>query len=235
MKKEDLPFPLSQNETLDSFFDGRLKILQNKKGYRFSIDAVLLSQFAKIRKGEKVIDLGTGCGILPFLLSQKAKTSLLVGVEIQKSLADCAAKNVILNHLEDRLSILHQDFRQLKTSFPPGSFQVVVSNPPYRKYRTGRINPSEEKSIARHEIKTTLNDLLSIAAYLLPHKGRIYLIFPASRTADLLEALRKKDLEPKCVQFVHSHVGESAKFILIESIKSSGVELNVMPPLILHS
>jgi len=234
MKKEDTAFSPTSNETLDSFFDGRLKILQNKKGYRFSIDAVLLSQFVKIRKDEKVIDLGTGCGILPLLLSQKTKTSLLVGVEIQKSLAECAAKNVILNHLEDRLSILHQDFRQLKTSFPPGSFHVVVSNPPYRKYRTGRINPSEEKSIARHEIKATLHDLVSITSYLLPHKGRSYLIFPASRTADLLVALRNKDLEPKCVQFIHPHVGESAKFILVESIKSSGVGLKVIPPLILH-
>ena len=234
MKKGDIVFPISPDETLNSFFNGKLKILQKKEGYRFSIDMVLLSQFVKIRRDEKVIDLGTGCGILPLLLSQTAKASLFVGVEIQKSLAECAIKNVALNHLEDRLSILHLDFRQLKNWFPPASFNVVVSNPPYRKYRTGRINPSVEKSIARHEIKATLNDLVSIASYLLPNKGRCYLIFPASRMADLLVALRKNDLEPKRFQFIHPRIGESAKFLLVESVKSSGVELDILPPLILH-
>jgi len=234
MKKREVAFPISPDETLDSFFNGKLKILQKKEGYRFSIDAVLLSQFVKIRKDEKVIDLGTGCGILPLLLSQMAKASLFVGVEVQKSLAECAVKNVALNHLEAYLSILHLDFRQLKTSFPPGSFNVVVSNPPYRKYRTGRINPSMEKSIARHEIKATLNDLVSIASYLLPNKGRGYFIFPASRIVDLLVTLRTNDLEPKRLQLIYPCIGESAKFFLVESIKSSGIEMDIMPPLILH-
>jgi len=234
MAEDEAPFFLSPDETLDSFFNGKLKILQKKEGYRFSIDAVLLGQFVKIRRSEKAIDLGTGCGVLPLLLSQTTKASSFVGVEIQKSLADVAVKSVILNCLEDRISILRQDFRKLKTSFPPGSFDVVLSNPPYRKYRTGRINPSPQKAIARHEIKGTLNDLVSIASYLLPHKGRCYFIFPASRTVDLLVALRKGNLEPKRFQFVHPRVGESAKFLLVESVKSSGVELNIMPPLILH-
>jgi tRNA1Val (adenine37-N6)-methyltransferase len=232
MTKHLFPLP---DETLDSFFNGTLKILQKKAGYRFSIDAVLLSQFVKIRRNEKAIDLGTGCGILPLILSQTTKTSSFVGVEIQKELAECAVKNVILNRLEDRISILHRDFRRLKTSFPPGSFDVVLSNPPYRKDRTGRVNPSQEKAIARHEIRGTLNDLVSVASYLLPHKGRGYLIFPASRTVDLLVTLRKWKLEPKRVQFVHPRIGESAKFVLVESIKSSGVGLNIVAPLILHT
>lgn len=227
------PLP-SSDETLDTFFNGSLKLLQKKKGYRFSIDAVLLSQFIEIRKNEKGIDLGTGCGILPLLLSQTSKTQSLVGVEIQKGLAECAKKNVTLNHLEHRISVLQQDYRELKSTFPPGSFDVVFSNPPYRKYRTGRVNPSTEKAIARHEIKGTLEDLVSIASYLLPHKGRFYLIFPTSRTVDLLVALRDKRLEPKRVQFVHPRIEEEAKFILVESVKSSGVELRIMPPLTLH-
>ncbi|MDI7260664.1 MAG: tRNA1(Val) (adenine(37)-N6)-methyltransferase [Thermodesulfobacteriota bacterium] len=225
--------PLS-DETLDTFFNGRLKILQKKTGYRFSIDALLLSQFIKIRRNEKAMDLGTGCAILPLFLSQTMKARSLVGVEIQKGLADCAMKNVLLNRLEDRITILHQDFRELKTTFPSGSFDVVFSNPPYRKYRTGRVNPFPDKAIARHEIKGTLNDLLSIASYLLPHKGRCYLIFPASRTVDLLVTLRKEHLEPKRLQFVHPRIEEGAKLVLVESIKSSGVELNIMDPLILH-
>ena len=224
----------SPDETLDTFFNGKLQIIQRKKGYRFSVDAILLSQFIKIRKNERVIDLGTGCGILPLLLSHTTKARSFIGVEIQKGLAECAKKNVLLNHLEDRISILKQDFRELKGTFPPGSFDVVLSNPPYRKVRTGRINPSMEKAIARHEMKGTLENLISIASYLLPHKGRCYVIFPTLRTVDLLVVLRSKKLEPKRLQFVYPHVGEEAKFLLVESMKASGVELKLMEPLILH-
>jgi tRNA1Val (adenine37-N6)-methyltransferase len=224
----------SSDETLDTFFNGSLQILQGKKGYRFSTDAVLLSQFIRIRKGEKVIDLGTGCGTLPLLLSQTTNAHSFVGVEIQKGLADLAKKNVVLNHCEHRISILRKDLRKLKEIYPPGSFHVVVSNPPYRKYQTGRVNPSMEKAIARHEIKGTLEDLVSIASYLLPPKGRLYMIFPVLRTVDLLVALRSKKLEPKRLQFVHPRIEDGAKFILAESVKASGVELKIMEPMILH-
>jgi tRNA1(Val) A37 N6-methylase TrmN6 len=141
---------------------------------------------------------------------------------------------VLLNHLEGRVSILKQDFRELKTIFQQGSFDVVLSNPPYREYRTGRINPSMDKAIARHEIKGRLEDLISMASYLLPPKGRCYLIFPALRTVDLFVALRKGKLEPKRIQFVHPRMGEEAKFILVESLKASGVELKITRPLILE-
>jgi len=224
----------SADETLDNFFDRRIQILQKKRGYRFSIDAVLLSQFIKIRKNEKVIDLGTGCGILPLLLCHETKAHSFVGVEIQKDLAELAKRNVLLNHLEHRISILQNDLRTLKTIFPPGSFQVVLSNPPYRKFRTGRVNPALEKAIARHEIEGTLEDLVSMASYLLPPKGRCYLIFPALRTVDLLVALRNRRLEPKRLQFVYPRLHEEANFILTESTKASGVELRVMDPLILQ-
>jgi tRNA1Val (adenine37-N6)-methyltransferase len=224
----------SPDETLDTFFNEKLRIIQKKKGYRFSVDAVLLSQFIKIHKNERVMDLGTGCGILPLLLSHTTKAHSFIGVEIQKGLAECAKKNVLLNHLEGRISILEQDFRELKETFPPGSFDVVISNPPYRKVLTGRINPSMEKAIARHEMKGDLEDLISFASYLLPHKGRCYLIFPTIRTVDLLVALRSKKLEPKRLQFVYPCMGEEAKFFLVESIKASGVELKLMEPLILH-
>ncbi len=224
----------SADETLESFFNGKLQIIQKKKGYRFSVDALLLSQFVRIRKNDRVIDLGTGCGILPLLLSENKKARSFVGVEIQKGLAECAERNVALNHLEDRISILKQDFRELKAIFPPGSFDVALSNPPYREHQTGRINPSMEKAIARHEIKGRLEDLISIASYLLPPKGRCYLIFPALRTVDLFVALRNGRLEPKRIQFVHPRMGEDAKFILTESFKASGVELKIMKPMILE-
>jgi tRNA1Val (adenine37-N6)-methyltransferase len=228
-----MPFP-AEDETLDTFFDGKLKILQKKKGYRFSVDTILLSQFVKIGKNERAIDLGTGCGILPLLLSHTTKTNSLTGVEIQKGLAELALKNVILNDLGGRVSILHKDLRELKDTFPPGSFDVVFSNPPYRKYRTGRVNPAIEKAIARHEIKGTIEDLISTASHLLPPKGRCYLIYSSSRVVDLLCTLRSKRLEPKRLQLVYPHCNRGAKFVLTEAIKASGVELKAMAPLILH-
>ncbi len=226
---------LSPEETIDTFLQQRIKVVQKRYGYRFSVDAVLLSRFVRIRKNERGIDLGTGCGILPLLLCNLTKVQSFVGVEIQKELAALARKNVLLNHMEDRISILEMDFRQLNTVFPPGSFHVVVSNPPYRKAGTGRVNPSTEKAIARHEIKGTLEDLVSMATYLLMPKGRCYLIFPAVRTIDLLVALRNCKLEPKRLQFVHPLPRREANFVLVESVKGSGAELHVVDPLILRS
>ena len=224
----------SADETLEPFFDGKLQIIQKKRGYRFSVDPVLLSQFVRIRKNERVIDLGTGCGILPLLLSQNAKARSFVGVEIQRGLIDCAEKNVILNHVEDRVSILKQDFRELKRIYTPGSFDVVLSNPPYRRTRSGRTNLSTEKAIARHEIRATLEDLTSASYHLLPNKGRCYVIFPAARATDLLVTLRSQKLEPKRLQFVHSRSGGDAKLMLVESLKGGGVELKIETPIILE-
>lgn len=224
----------SPDQTLDTFLGGELKILQSKAGYRFSEDTVLLSRYVDIKKGEKAIDLGTGCGILPLLLSQSTQGHSFVGVEIQKGLAHLARKNVLLNHLEGRITILHRDYRRLKNVFSPGCFDVVLANPPYRKYRTGRVNPASEKAIARHEISGTIRSLASITAYLLRPKGRAYFIFPAQRLVDLLLALRQADLEPKRLQFAHPRTGGEARFVLTESFKRSGVELRVMAPLILR-
>jgi tRNA1Val (adenine37-N6)-methyltransferase len=223
----------SSDETLDTFLDGSLQLLQKKKGYRFSLDAVLLHRFVKIKRNEKVIDLGTGCGILPLLLARTTKARSFVGVEIQEGLEELARKNVALNHLLPRVSILHQDFRELRQTFPAAAFDVVLSNPPYRKCRTGRINPSAEKAIARHEIKGSLEEMISVASYLLPPRGRCYLIYPAARVVDLLVILRSHRLEPKRLQFVHSRVEEGATFLLSESVKESGVETKIMGPLIL--
>jgi tRNA1Val (adenine37-N6)-methyltransferase len=221
------------DETADTFFDGRIKILQKKRGYRFSVDAVLLSRFVRIRRQETAIDLGTGCAILPLLLSGAAGS--IVGVEIQGRLAELALRNVLLNGLHERISILHQDFRKLRDTFPAGTFDVVLSNPPYRRPLTGRVNPSLEKAVARHEIQCTLEDLISVASYLLRPKGRCYFIYPASRAVDLITTLRQMGLEPKRMQWVHPSERAEAKFVLVEGVKSSGVELRVLMPLVLDA
>jgi tRNA1Val (adenine37-N6)-methyltransferase len=224
----------SLDDTLETFGESKLHILQKKRGYRFSVDAILLSEFVRIRKDEKAIDLGAGCGILALLLSQTTKVRSFLGVEVQKTLSDLAERNVVSNHFQHRITILHEDYRTLPRIFPAGSFHVVVSNPPYRKFRSGRVNPSQERAIARHEIYGTIDDLVSVAAYLLPPKGRFYLIFPASRAVDAIASLRQNMLEPKRIRFVHPYAGAGAKFILVESVKDSGVELKIMAPLILH-
>jgi len=224
----------SPDETLETFGESKLHILQKKTGYRFSVDTILLSEFVSIQRDEKTIDLGTGCGILPLLLSQTTKVHSFLGVEVQKTLADLAEKNVAINHLQHRITILHEDYRTLPRIFSPGSFHVVVSNPPYRTFRSGRVNPSQEKAIARHEIYGAIDDLTSIAAYLLFPKGRFYLIFPSSRAVDAIASLRRNTLEPKRIRFVHPYTEAGAKFILVESVKDSGVELKIMAPLILH-
>jgi tRNA1Val (adenine37-N6)-methyltransferase len=224
----------SSDETLSTFLEGRLQIIQKKRGYRFSVDALLLSQFATIRKNEKIADLGTGCGIIPLLLSQTTGARSFTGIEIQKGLASLARRNVILNHLEDRITIHHQDIRGLRGQFPPGSFHVVLSNPPYRRCLAGKMSPSMEKAIARHEMEGTLEELIAMMAYLLPPKGRCYLVYSASRAIDLLVSLRNNGLEPKRLQWVYPRIGEEASFVLAESLKDSGTELRVMPPLILH-
>jgi len=219
--------------TLDTFLGGTLQVRQSRTGYRFSVDALLLSQFAKIKKYEKVIDLGTGCAILPLLLSRATTCSSFVGVEVQKSLAEVAQDNIRLNRLQGRITILQRDYRDLKGVFPAEAFDVVVSNPPYRRYRTGRMNPIAEKAVARHEVLGTLEDLIDAAGYLLPPRGRCYVIFPAMRLVDLVATLRHGKLEPKRLRFVHSRPGGAARFVLAESVKGSGVELEVMSPLIL--
>lgn len=227
-----LPGP---DETLDTFLQGKVKVLQKRKGYRFSVDAVLLSEFIRLKRHEKAIDLGTGCGVLPLLLSVTTADATFVGVEIQKALAELARRNVMLNHLEGRISILHQDFRDLRTRFPPGSFDVVFSNPPYRRRFSGRTNPSMEKAIARHEIEGTLDDLVSIASYLLAPKGRCYLIYPASRAIDLMVTLRKHRLEPKRLRWIHPRAEQEARWLLVEARNAPGVELHVLSPLVLQS
>lgn len=226
-----LPEP---DETLDTFLDGKVKVLQKRQGYRFSVDAVLLGGFIRLRKGEKAIDLGTGCGILPLLLSQTTEGTTFVGVEIQKGLVELAKRNVALNHLENRITIVHQDLRNLSTEFPPGAFHVAFSNPPYRRRFSGRTNPSTEKAVARHEIEATLDDLISIISFLLASKGRCYLIYPASRAIDLMVLLRKNQLEPKRVRWVHPRPDREARWVLVEALKTSGVELHVIPPLFLR-
>ncbi len=220
-------------ETLDTLFDGRLKVLQSKWGYRFSIDALLLAHFARPQGRERVIDLGTGCGIIPLIFTFRRQTEKVIGVEIQSALADLARRNAALNRARGRIQIWEKDFKELEKKRWKESFDWVVSNPPYRKLGSGRINPREEKALARHEIRSTLEDVFRAAQYLLKPGGRLAIIYPAFRFADLIREAVGFRLEPKLLQFVHSRAGEEARLVLLEALKGGRAQSRVMPPLFL--
>lgn len=223
-----------REETLDTLFEGRLKVLQKKSGYRFSIDALLLAHFVETRPGDRIIELGTGCGIIPLILILRRKTQKVIGVEIQPSLADLARRNAALNRASTRIQIWERDFKKLAGKRWRETFHLVLCNPPYRRLGTGRINLGQEKAVARHEIKATLEDVLQTAYHLLKEKGRLSLIYPASRATDLIYALRKFHLEPKRWQFVYSRWNDEARLLLAEAVKGGHPHAQVLPPFIIY-
>lgn len=221
-----------KNETLDTIKG--IKLFQAKDGYRFSIDAILLENFISAGRLRRGIELGTGSGVISILLGKRLKKTEITAVEIQKTLAERAKRNVRLNGLEDRIDVLSSDIKELRKVFSTNTFDFAFSNPPFRKTKTGRISALEERAIARHEIEITLPDLVYTAAYLLKHTGKFYLIYHPFRLVDLIELLRKTKLEPKTLRFIHSRSGEEAKMVLIESVKGSGRWLKIAPPLYIY-
>lgn len=226
----------TRNETSDTLFGGKIRIVQEKGGYRFSIDAILLAGFVWLKRGERVIDLGTGVGIIPLILGEKGEgAEQIVGVEIQTTLTELAQRNVLINGLEGLIHIYQGDIRHMEDMFLPATFDVVVSNPPYYRISSGRINPYPQKAIARHEITCTIEAVLQAARYLLKEGGRLFIIFPASRAITLLDSLRSATLEPKRLRWVHSREDEEATFILTEAYKGGGEGVEVTPPLVVYS
>ena len=223
-----------QEETLDALFGGRLKILQGKQGYRFSVDALLLAYFSRPNPDDRILELGTGCGVIPLILFFRKKARKIIGVEIQPSLADLARRNAALNRCSSKFEIREEDLRNLERRFGRESFDRVLANPPYRKVGSGRINPQSEKAIARHEVQATLEDVLRCARSLLKDKGRLEMIYPASRTADLMRGLSNTRLEPKRIQFVHSHERDEARLVLVEALKEGHAQTKILPPIFLY-
>jgi tRNA1Val (adenine37-N6)-methyltransferase len=220
------------DETLDVICNDRIRLIQKKSGYRFSIDPLLLANFVHLKKHETLLDIGTGCGIIPIYMSKRGCTNRLAGIEIQEELYDLALKNLELNGCAN-IEFLKGDVRSRRQEL--GGFQVVVSNPPYVKERTGRKNPGPSRLIARHESALDLDTLLSIASSLLGTRGRLYLIYPVKRLAELVHASKNLRLEPKRLRFVHSRAGQPAVLVLIECVKGSGAHLRVEPPLCIYA
>ena len=225
---------LRDDETLDEIFQGHLRVIQKRKGYRFSLDSILISHFVTTGKKQKVLDLGTGCGIIAMILAKRDESMKITGVELQGDLADLAKRNVVLNRLSERIEIVHQDIRQIDWLLEKGPFDLVLSNPPFRRSNSGRLNPLAQKAIARHEVTASLEDVVRCAHELSAPKGRLALIFPADRTAHLFFTLKKLGIEPKRFRTIHSNLKAPAKMVLVEAMKGGGEELEIFPPLILY-
>jgi tRNA1(Val) A37 N6-methylase TrmN6 len=225
---------LTEDEKLDELFNGRLKIIQKIEGYRFSLDALLLAHFSSPRTAQSIIDLGTGSGIIPLILARKMAAPAIVGVEVQEEMADMARRTILLNELSGRVTILREDVRKIRDCFPPDSFDLVVSNPPYYPVSDGRINPIEQKAIARHEIMLSLEDLVTCAGYLVSPTGCVVIIFPAKRLNDLLCALARGDLKPRLLRIIYSQKKGEGKLVIVEASKGGNPELEITQPFFVY-
>jgi tRNA1Val (adenine37-N6)-methyltransferase len=221
------------DETLDTLFQGRLKLRQSRRGYRFSLDALLLACFAAVRPGEAVADLGSGNGVIALILAYLHPGLSVTAVEFQRGMTERARENARLNGFEKRIRVLCGDVRRVAQIAAPESHALVVCNPPYRKPASGRVSPDPEKRIARHEIAGGLIDFVQAGAYLLGVNGRMAVIYPAVRTVDLLATMRAAGLEPKRLRMVHSFAGAEASLVLVEGAKGGRSGMKILAPLVI--
>ncbi len=220
--------------TRSTLFDGKLIVHQPKKGYRFSIDAVLLAGLTKVHRQDRIADLGTGCGVIPLMLAYRGLGKRIVGLEIQPELAATARENVIANRFSDKVAIEERDFRTISGSYSAASFDLVLSNPPYRRLQSGRLNPDRQRAVARHEVTASVLDVCKAARHLLGDGGRLSVIYPAMRLPFLLAAVQEHGLSPRQLTMIYSHVASGACLVCLESMKGAGEELRIKPPFFIY-
>ena len=220
--------------TTDTLFDGRVRLRQNKHGYRFSIDSVLLAGQLNPNPGDTVIDLGTGCGVIPLILAYRHPKIKITGVEVQPELARIATANVSDNGFADRIDIVCADLKEFGQTATDLQADVVVSNPPYRKADAGRLNPDPQRAIAKHEIMTTLSDLLVSVQRILRNGGKFVSVYTVDRMAELMTRMQSSRIEPKRIKMIHANLATEAKMMLIEGLKDARPGSKIAPPLIIH-
>ncbi len=224
---------LKEKERLDDLQLSGLQIIQNPEKFCFGMDAVLLSGFVRTRRGDTLLDLGTGTGIIPLLLSAKTEVSHFTGLEIQEESADMARRSVALNHLEDRIDIVTGDIREAGSLFPPAFFDCITCNPPYMIGEHGIANPDAPKAIARHEILCTFEDVAGAAERLLKTGGRFFLVHRPFRLAEIMITLGRHHLEPKRMRLVYPFVDKEPNMVLIEAVRGGNPRMTVESPLII--
>ena len=261
---------LNENERIDDLEIKNMKIIQNKDGFCFGIDSVLLSDFAKeIKNNARVVDLGTGTGILGILLCAKTNLREMIGIEIQKEVAEMAQRSILLNGLENKFKILNINIKEIlknknklnkkmiknkfnnkinykiknknkinklnhKIILEKNSFDYVITNPPYKKINTGKINENEKKLISRHELTASLSDFIEIANFLLKDKGSLFMVHRPDRLVDILEEMRKQKIEPKEIRLVYPKINTKPNLILIKGVKNAKPFLKVDKPLYVY-
>ena len=224
----------SGTETVERLNIGDLQLLQPRQGYRFGLDAILLANFIQAKPKQRLIDLGTGSGIIPLLVSVLTPVREIVGFELQERLMHLACRNVSLNGLDERIRIMQGNLKEVSSYFRAGEFDLLCSNPPYRKLGNGRINPGTEQAIARHEVACELDDLLRAAKFLLKPGGKLFLIYLPERLGELLTALQRYRLEAKRIRCIHSAKQTPASLVLVEAQRDASSGLIVLPPLFLY-
>lgn len=225
---------IKSKERIDDLQRNHLQIIQNPEKFCFGMDAVLLSGFAKIKDGAKVLDMGTGTGIIPILLSAKTGASHLTGLEIQEESADMARRSVSLNHLEEKIDIVTGDIKEAGKLFGPASFEVVTCNPPYMIGEHGLVSENTPKAIARHEILCTLEDVVAQSAKVLKNGGTLYMVHRPFRLAEIISTMINYKLEPKRMQLVYPFVDKEPNMVLLEAVKGGKSRMSVEKPLIVY-
>lgn len=225
---------INENETIDDLQLKGLKLIQKKDAFRFGVDAVLLSEFANIKKNFRVIDLCTGTGIVPFLILGKYEPKEIVGVEVQEEITEMANRSVILNQVEDKIKFINRNLKDVGFLKQLGRFDVLTVNPPYKLNNSGIINPRDGLAIARHEILCDLEDVIYSARILLKDNGRMYMVHRPERLADILNLMRKYKIEPKRIRMVHPNTKKAPNIVLVEGQRDGGHFLKWAPPLYVY-
>lgn len=225
---------LESGEQLVDLERNGYKIIQNRERFCFGMDAVLLTGFASVRKGERVLDLGTGTGIIPILLEAKTEGEDFCALEIQKESADMARRSVIFNNLQEKIQIVDGDIKEASKIFGAATFDIVTTNPPYMTENHGVKNPEEPKAIARHEIKCNLEDVIREAAKVLKPRGRFYMVHRPRRLTEIITLMKEYKIEPKRIRMIHPFADKDANMLLIEGVRGGKSMMVVEPPLIVY-
>jgi len=225
---------IKEFERVDDLHRNGYMLIQDPKRFCFGVDAVLLSGFASAGKDEKVLDLGTGTGVIPILMSAKTEAGHFWGLEIQEESAEMAKRSVILNDLSEKIDIVTGDIKEADSIFKPSSFDVITTNPPYMEAGGGIKNDFTPKAIARHEVLCSLDDVARVSSRLLKFAGRLYMVHRPYRIADIMCTLRKYKLEPKQMRLVQPYAFKEPNMVLIEAVRSGRPMLKVLPPLIIY-
>lgn len=226
---------LKENEIIDDLEFKGLKIIQNKNGFKFGMDSVLLSDFAKtIKNNSVVLDIGTGTGIISILLSKKTGAKEIIGIEVQEDVSDMAKRSIELNNLQNKINIINDNINNIEKYFKINLFDSIVTNPPYQKNNTGLKSETEEQLISRHEVLCSLENIIEKSFKMLKDHGEFYMVHRPERLVDIMYLMRKYKIEPKELRFVYPKFGEKSNLILIKGIKNANEFLKIHKPLIIY-